>query len=383
MQITGHELFAVPPRWLLLRLETSDGLVGWGEATLPGRLAPTEAAVSDLVEEYLVGEDPLRIERHWRTMYQGGYHRGGPVLMSALAGIDHALWDIKGKHHGCPVYDLLGGHVRDRLLVHQWIGSTSAGAVDDAARRRVDQGYRALKMNTPARFRSLETPAEVGRVAERVAAVRDAVGDAVHVGVDFHGRVAKPMVRPLLEALEPYDLMFVDQPLLPEHMDALAAVERRTTVPLSTGERLHSRYEFRPLLVSGVVSVVQPDVAHAGGITELRKIATMAEAFDVAVVPHSPLSPVAFAASLQVGFATHNVVMQEQDLSLHEPESSQALAYLAEPSTFEFADGHVSRPTAPGLGIEVDEAYVRERAEADVNWHNPVWHHEDGSLAEW
>jgi galactonate dehydratase len=383
MQVTGYELFAVPPRWLLLRLETSDGVVGWGEPIVQGRLETVRTAVSELVEGYLVGEDPLRIGHHWRTMYQGGYYRDGPVLMSALSGIDHALWDIKGKHHGCPVYDLLGGHVRDRLLVHQWIGGANPSDAADSAVTRSEQGYRALKMNATAEFRPFEPPGAVERAVERVDAVRDAVGEECLLGVDFHGRVSRQMATTLARRLEPYGLMFVDQPVGPEYTEQLARLQARTSVPVSTGERHFSRYDFKSLFVADAVSVVQPDVTHVGGITELRNIATMAEAFDVAVVPHSPLSPVAFAASLQVGFATHNVVMQEQDLGLHDPERSIGLAYLAEPSTFEFADGHVSRPTAPGLGIEVDEAYVRERAEADVNWHNPVWHHEDGSVAEW
>ena len=383
MQITGYELFAVPPRWLLLRLETSDGLVGWGEPIVPGRLKTTRAAVSELVEGYLVGEDPRRIGYHWRTMYQGGYYRGGPVLMSALSGIDQALWDITGKHHDCPVYDLLGGHVRDRILVHQWVGGANPSDVATSAADRTDQGYRALKMNATSEFRPLEPPGAVDRAVERVAAVRDAVGEECLLGVDFHGRVSQQMAITLARRLEPYGLMFVDQPVGPEYTEHLAHVQARTSIPVSTGERHYSRYDFKSLFVADAVSVVQPNVTHVGGITGLRNIATMAEAFDVAVVPHSPLSPVSFAASLQAAFCTHNVVMQEQDLSLHDPERSIGLEYLSDPSTFEFENGYVSRPTGPGLGIEVDEAYVRERAEADVNWHNPVWHHEDGSVAEW
>ncbi|GAB3669702.1 galactonate dehydratase [Halopiger thermotolerans] len=383
MRVTDYELFAVPPRWLFLKLETSDGLVGWGEPIIQGRLETVKTAVDELVEAYLLGEDPLDIERHWRTMYQGGYYRGGPILMSALAGIDHALWDIKGKHYGAPVHELLGGKVRNRVMVHQWIGGEDKAEIADEAITRRNQGYKAIKMNATAEFRALEPPSAVERARQRVATVRDAVGDDLYLGVDFHGRVSKSMARRLVEALEPYGLMFVDQPVLPEHSEFLTTLTERTSVPIATGERFYSRYDFKPLLTDGAVTVIQPDVTHVGGITELRKIATMADAFDVAVVPHCPLSPIAFAANLQVVFCSHNAVMQEQDLSLHDPAESVGLQYLEDPETFEFDDGYVSRPTEPGLGIDVDESYVREQSRADVKWYNPVWRHEDGGIAEW
>ncbi|RDZ63876.1 galactonate dehydratase [Haloferax sp. Atlit-12N] len=383
MHITDYELFAVPPRWLLLKLETSDGLVGWGEPIVQGRLRTVRAAVEELVEVYLLGEDPLRTEYHWRKLYQSGYYRGGPVLMSALSGIDHALWDIKGKHYDAPVYDLLGGHVRDRMPVHQWVGGETPEEVAKEAIQRRDQGYTALKMNATNEFGPLEPPAAVETARKRVAAVREALGDDLNLGVDFHGRVSKSMASQLVEALEPYGLMFIDQPVRPEHSEALAALAEGTTTPLATGERFYSRYDFKPLLTEGSVSVLQPDVTHVGGITELRKVMTMAEAFDVSVVPHCPLSPVAFAANLQAGFASHSAVMQEQDLGLHDPSESVGLAYLDDPHQFDFDDGFVKRPTGPGLGIDVDEAYVRERSQGEVNWYNPVWHHDDGRLAEW
>ncbi|WP_226008150.1 galactonate dehydratase [Natrinema salinisoli] len=383
MQITDYELFAVPPRWLLLKLKTDEGIVGWGEPIVQGRLETVRTAVAELIERYLLGEDPLRTEYHWRKLYQGGYFRGGPILMSALAGIDHALWDIKGRHYDAPVHELLGGHVRDRMLVYQWLGGENPEGIAASAHDDYQRGYRAFKLNFVQDFRPLETTAAVDRALERVAAVRDAIGDEAFLGVDFHGRVSKPMAVDLVQRLEQYDLMFIDQPLLPEHTDAFAAISDRTTIPIATGERFYSRYEFKQLFVDNAVSVIQPDVTHVGGISELRKIASLAESFDVAVIPHCPLGPIAFAASLQVGFCSQNVVMQEQDLGMHDPDSSQRLALLEDPETFTFRDGYVERPTGPGLGIEIDEEYVREQAQTQVNWYNPVWHHEDGSLAEW
>lgn len=383
MHVSEYELFAVPPRWLLLKLETSDGLVGWGEPIVQGRLETVRAAVEELIEVYLLGEDPLRTEHHWRTMYQSGYFRGGPILMSALSGIDHALWDIKGKHYNAPVYELLGGHVRDRVMVHQWVGGEDPARLAEEAIERRNQGYRAFKMDATAEFAPLETSNAVEKAKKRVATVREALGDDIYLGVDFHGRVSKPMAARLVEVLEPYGLMFVDQPVLPEHSEILKSFSQRTTVPIATGERFYSRYDFKPLLVKGAVSVLQPDVTHVGGITELRKVMTMAETFDVVVIPHCPLSPIAFAASLQAVFSSHNAVMQEQDLNLHDPSESTGLEYLSVPEMFEFEDGYVARPTGPGLGIDVDEAYVREQSRLEVNWYNPVWRHGDGRIAEW
>jgi len=383
MQITDYELFAVPPRWLLLKLETDEGLVGWGEPIIQGRLDTVRTAVGELVEGYLLGTDPLRTEYQWRKLYQSGYFRGGPILMSALAGIDHALWDIKGRHYGAPVHELLGGYVRDRMLVYQWLGGESPENIARSAREDYEKGYRAFKLNFAREFRPLETPAVVDRAVDRVAAVREAIGDDAYLGVDFHGRVSKPMAAELVRRLEPYDPMFIDQPLLPEHTEGFAAISDRTTIPIATGERFYSRYDFKQLFVDDAVAVIQPDVTHVGGISELKKVTSLAESFDVAVIPHCPLGPIAFAASLQVGFCSQNVVMQEQDLGLDAPEKSQRLAFLENPDTFEFEDGYVERPTGPGLGIEIDEERVREQAEAQVNWYNPVWHHEDSSVAEW
>jgi len=383
MQIVGYELFAVPPRWLLLKLETDEGIVGWGEPIVQGRLETVRTAVSELVEGHLLTENPLRTEYYWRKLYQSAYFRGGPVLMSALSGIDQALWDIKGRCYDVPVHQLLGGHVRDRMLVHKWLGGNNAEELARAAIQSREQGYRAVKTNLPHEFGPLATPTRIDQVVKQVAAIRDAVGDEALVGFDFHGRVSKPMALELLQQLEPYDLAFIDQPLLPEYKDMFKSLSDQTTIPLATGERLYFRSEFKQLLIDDSVSIIQPDVSHVGGITEMRKLASMAEAFDVYVVPHCPLGPIAFAASLQVGFCSQNIVLQEQDLEVHDPESSQRLAYLKDPKIFDFENGYIERLTGPGLGIELDENVIRERAQTRVNWHSPIWHHEDGSLAEW
>ncbi|MFC6716329.1 galactonate dehydratase [Natrialbaceae archaeon GCM10025810] len=382
-RIVDYDLYEVPPRWLFLRLETSDGRVGWGEPVVEGRAKTVRAAVEELLEGYLLGEDPAEIERHWQTMYRGGFYRGGPILMSAIAGIDQALWDLKGKRFGAPVYELLGGKARDRIRVYQWIGGDRPADVGEAAAEKVEQGFTAFKMNAVPEFRRIETPAAVAEAVERLETVREAVGDEVDIGVDFHGRVAKSMAKRLAAALEPYEPMFIEEPVLSGHNDALGGIAAHTTTPIATGERMFSRWDFKEVFEDGHVDVIQPDLSHAGGITEVHKIAAMAEAYDVALAPHCPLGPIALASCVQVDACAPNALIQEQSLDIHYNETSDVLDYLADSGVFEYEDGYVALPEEPGLGIEIDEAHVERQAERDVDWHNPVWRHDDGSVAEW
>lgn len=381
-EITDYELFAVPPRWLFLRVETSDGRVGWGEPIVEGRAHTVRAAVEELFERHLLGADPDPIEDHWQAMYRGGFYRGGPVLMSAIAGVDQALWDLKGKGFDAPVHELLGGPVRDRMQVYSWVGGDRPSDVAEAASERVGAGFDALKMNATAEFRHIESPAAIEAVGERLATVREAVGPEVGIGVDFHGRVAKPMAKRLVSALEPHDPMFIEEPVLPEHDELLPEIAAHTTTPIATGERHYSRTDFAPLLQSGGVDVIQPDLSHAGGITEVHKIASMAAAHDVALAPHCPLGPIALASCLQVDACAHNAIIQEQSLGIHYNKGSDVLDYLADPSVFDYEDGFVEIPDGPGLGIEIDEEHVRAQA-GEIDWHNPIWRHDDGSVAEW
>jgi galactonate dehydratase len=382
MRLTDYELYQVPPRWLFLRLETSDGRVGWGEPVVEGRARTVRTAVEELLDGYLLGEDPTAIEDHWQTMYRGGFYRGGPVLMSAIAGIDQALWDLKGKQFGAPVYELLGGRARNRVRVYQWVGGDRPEGVAEAAAEKVDEGFTALKMNATTEMRRVDTPGTVEAARERLATVRETVGPDVDIGVDFHGRVSKSMAKRLAAALEPYDPMFIEEPVLPEHNDALPELAAHTSIPIATGERMYSRWDFKEVFEDGAVDVIQPDLSHAGGISEVKKIVGMAEAYDVAMAPHCPLGPIALAACVQVDACSPNVLIQEQSLDIHYNETSDVLDYLADPSVFEFRDGYVALPDGPGLGIDIEEGHVRELA-GDVNWHNPVWRHDDGSVAEW
>jgi galactonate dehydratase len=381
VKITRLTLYPVPPRWLFLRVDTDEGLTGWGEPVVEGRAATVAAAVEEFAD-YLVGQDPLRIEEHWNVLAKGGFYRGGPILSSALAGIDQALWDIAGKALGVPVSQLLGGAVRERVRVYSWIGGDDPADVAAAAQEKVDAGFTAVKMNGSGPLRPLDTPAAAHAVADRVAAVREVLGPDRDVAVDFHGRMSLAQARRTLPLLEPAAPLFVEEPVVPEVSELIGQLAAATPIPIALGERLYSRWDFRRVLGSGV-AVIQPDVSHAGGISEVRKIATMAEAFDVAVAPHCPLGPIALAASLQVGVVLPNLLIQEQSLGIHYNAGSDLLDYLVDQSVFAYTDGYVPALTAPGLGIEIDAAEVARAAKVGHRWRNPIWRRDDGSLAEW
>ncbi|MFB7939899.1 galactonate dehydratase [Streptomyces sp. NPDC056049] len=381
MKITSLRTYLVAPRWCFLRIDTDEGITGWGEPVVEGR-AHTVAAAVDELSDHLVGQDPMRIEDHWQVLTKGGFYRGGPVLSSAVAGIDQALWDIKGKALGVPVWQLLGGNVRDRVRVYSWIGGDRPGDVVEQALARRSEGFTAVKMNASPQLEFIDTPAAVHGIVERVASIREAVGDSFDIAVDFHGRLTIPMARRVLPLLEPYLPFFVEEPLVPELSEHIGEIVRSTSIPIATGERLYSRWDFASVLTSGI-AVAQPDLSHAGGISETRRIAAMAEAYDVSLAPHCPLGPIALASCLQVGFATPNLLIQEQSLGIHYNTGSDLLDYLVDPSVFRYEDGHVALLSAPGLGIEVDAKAVERAAETGHRWRNPVWRHKDGSFAEW
>lgn len=381
MKITAVRTYLVAPRWCFLRIDTDEGIVGWGEPVVEGR-AHTVAAAVDELADYLVGADPMRIEDHWQVLTKGGFYRGGPILSSAVAGVDQALWDIAGKALGVPVHQLLGGRVRDRVRVYTWIGGDRPDEVADAAAERVSQGFTAVKMNASPELRLIDTPRATQAIADRLAAVRERVGPDVDVAVDFHGRLTLPMARRVLPLLEESMPLFVEEPVVPEMSDAIEGLAASTSIPIATGERLYNRWDFKRVLGHGV-AVVQPDISHAGGISEVRRIAAMAEAYDAAIAPHCPLGPVALAASLQVGLASVNLLIQEQSLGIHYNTSADLLDYLVDRSVFHYRDGHVDVLDKPGLGIDVDAAAVERAAETGHRWRSPVWRRDDGSFAEW
>jgi galactonate dehydratase len=382
MKITALELFMVPPRWLFLKLSTDSGICGWGEPVLEGHAEAVASAVQEAGEQ-LIGQDPLRIEDLWQLLYRSRFYRGGAVLMSAIAGIDQALWDVKGKHYGMPVYEFLGGQVRDKIRVYAWVGGDNPSDVANAARRRAEAGFTAIKMNATAQMHYLDSFEHIDAVVERVKEVRETMGRGFGIAIDFHGRIHKSMAKALAKELEPLHPLFIEEPVLPENEEAFQEIARHTTIPIATGERLYSRWDYKRLLHAGCVDIIQPDLSHAGGISEVRKIATMAEAYDIALAPHCPLGPIALASCLQIDACTHNALIQEQSLNIHYNQRGDLLDYLADPGVFAFKDGYVAVPNAPGLGITIDEETVRRAAATGHRWRNPVWRTEDGSIAEW
>ena len=382
MKITALTTYIVPPRWCFLKIETDEGITGWGEPIVEGRAQATAAMVEEL-SDLLIGKDPGLIEDHWTVMYRGGFYRGGAVHMSAIAGIDQALWDIKGKALGVPVHALLGGQLRDRIRVYSWVGGDRPDDVVKMARERAEAGFTAIKMNATEELQFLDTHAKVDAVVERVGALRDALGPHFGIGVDFHGRVHRPMAKAVVSALDPFRCMFFEEPVLSENAEALAEIAPLTSTPIALGERLFSRWDFKAILAAGHVDVIQPDPSHSGGITETRKIAAMAEAHDVALALHCPLGPIALAANLQLDAVCYNAFIQEQSLGIHYNAGSDLMDYLIDRSVFDYRDGHVAIPQGPGLGIEVDEERVAAAAREGHRWRNPVWRHADGSFAEW
>jgi galactonate dehydratase len=379
MKIGRIETFYVPPRWLFVRVESEDGAVGWGEASLEGHAEAVDGAFESLRDRF-IGHDPRRIEDVWQIAYRGGFYRGGPVLMSALSGLDQALWDLKGKVAGLPAWEMLGGKVREKVRAYAWIGGDRPHEIGDAARARREQGFSAVKMNATADLDWIGTPKLFDEVVERV---RAAQAEGMDVGLDFHGRVHRPLAKQLAKALEPLGLLFIEEPLLSENPEGLAQIAQLVSIPIALGERLYSRWDFKPFFASGAVDIIQPDLSHAGGLSECRRIAAMAEAYDVAVAPHCPLGPLALAACLQLAACTPNVALQEMSLGIHYNVGYDLFSFCADATVLTPTDGWLPIPEGPGLGVEIDEAAVREVHKDRHRWRNPIWRHADGSFAEW
>ncbi|NLY96763.1 MAG: galactonate dehydratase [Clostridiaceae bacterium] len=374
--------YKVPPRWLFLKIETQSGYIGWGEPVVEGRADTVEACIHEL-KEYVIGRSAGDIEDIWQVLYRGGFYRGGPVLTSALSGIDQALWDIKGKYYNMPIYEMLGGKVRDKMRVYRWIGGDRPDNVAEEAQKAYKEGYNAVKMNGTDNTEWIDSFEKVEGCVKRVAAIREKMGYKLDIAVDFHGRIHKAMARILMKELEPFHLMFIEEPVLIENYEAFKDLRNHTVTPIATGERNYTRWDFKKMLQDGYVDIIQPDLSHAGGISEVRKIAAMAEAYDVALAPHCPLGPIALAACFQVDFMSINAFIQEQSLGIHYNQGSDLLDYLTDPGEFGYKDGYVSLPKKPGLGIDINEEKVKEMAKIGHTWKNPIWRNQDNSVAEW
>jgi galactonate dehydratase len=367
LKITRLETFLVKPRWLFLKVHTDAGIVGLGEPVLEGRALTVAQAVKE-IEPYLIGKDPRQVVHHWQAIYRHAFYRGGPILTSALSGIDQALWDIKGKALGVPVYELLGGPTRQRVRVY------AHAKTPDVLKEQLKRGFTAIKTGVakrrPARY--VETPAEVKYAAEKFAELRKIAGDDIDLAIDFHGALSPAMAKVLIKALEPHNPMFIEEPINCQEHDIMAEIARGTHLPIATGERVFTKWGFREVLEKKAATILQPDLCHAGGITEVRLIAGLAEAYYAAIAPHNPLGPISLAAGVQLAASIPNFLCQEQ-VSLGE-------GYLKKP--FTLRDGYLDLPTGPGLGIELDEHAMADKIGHD--WKNrEEFDSDDGSVVDW
>ena len=367
LKVTKLETILVKPRWLFLKIHTNAGIVGLGEPMTEGRALTCATAVKE-IEPYLVGKDPRRVAHHWQAIYRHAFYRGGPILTSALSGIDQALWDIKGKALGVPVYELLGGPTRDRVRVYAHAGTP------DAIKAAMAKGFTAFKTGPakkrPARY--IETQAAVEYAVERFAELRKIVGKENDVAIDFHGAISPATAKLLIKGLEPYQPMFVEEPCQAQNHDVMAEIARGTFLPIATGERVFTKWGFREVLEKKAAMVLQPDLCHAGGITEVRLIAGMAEAYYASVAPHNPLGPISLAAGVQIAASIPNFLCQEQ-VSLGE-------GYIKQP--FKVSEGYLELPKGPGLGIELDENAMADKIHHD--WRNQEsYDTDDGSVVDW
>ena len=383
MKITKLELLKVRPRWMFLKMYTDTDLVGLGEPVLEGHCTSVEAVVREF-EDYLIGKDPMQIEHHVQALYRGGFYRGGPLMLSAISGIEQAMWDIKGKYYNCPVWEMLGGKVRDKIRMYTHIKRTAVAgdfSVDEMLNitdERLRVGYTALKYSIIPPIRAIDTPQNLMGHIARFAAVRERIGDSVDLAIDFHGRVSPAMALRLAEELKPYRPFFIEEPCLPENVDCMVNIARSTSIPIAAGERLFGKWQFRELLEKQAVAVVQPDICHCGGIFEGRKIALMSELYFGSIAPHNPLGPISLAACLQVDACSPNFLVQEHPGN---PDGGDlGVGYLKEP--FVMKNGYIDVPTKPGLGVELDEDALKEKL-YDGKWTTPRQYFEDGSNADW
>ena len=382
MKITKLETFHVRPRWLFLKISTDEGICGWGEPVLEGRSTVVEEAVHVLGKQ-IIGEDPMNIEHLWQVMYRGSFYRGGAILCSAISGIEQALWDIKGKSLGVPVWQLLGGACRDRIRMYAHImpnvENSTAAEVRLWAKKRVEDGFKSLKVPMFTPVRHIDTQAMVERFVDKFAAIREAVGKDIDVAIDFHGRISPAMAPLLCRELEQFYPMFIEEPVLPENVDAMARVAAATTIPIATGERLFTTWGFREVIEKQAAHVLQPDVSHCGGILQAYKIAALGANYYCSVAPHNPLGPIALASCLQVDTCIPNFTAQEHPTMPDGHDLGREL--FKEP--FEIRDGYIDVPVRPGLGFEVNEDAVMEYA-YDGHYICPMeFDPEDHSLGDW
>lgn len=362
IQVTQVEAFVLRNSWAFVKVSTDAGISGWGEMLKDDAKACAAGALE--VGDYLVGQDPCRVVHHWQAIHRGAFYRGGPIKTAISSGIDQALWDIKGKVYGVPVYKLLGGPTRDRVRVY--------GTIDEKT------GVNAMKTGPRGEERKaikyVEGRKYVDEVVERFRALREKYGSEVDIGLDFHGAVQPPTALLLMKALEPYNPWFYEEIAQALNVDVMAELARKTHVPIATGERIFTKWGFREILEKRAAAILQPDVCYAGGITELKIIAGMAEAYYTPLAPHNPQGPCSLAASLQIAAAIPNFLIQERG----DNEYADLLAKPLPP----VRNGHRPLLTGPGLGITIDEDKLMAQV-GEPREYRPQFDPDDGSVVDW
>ena len=354
MKVTDIKIFTVDcfrTNWVFVKVYTDEGIDGVGEATLEYKEKSLWGAVEH-IKEYLVGKNPLEIEKHWHAIYRDAYWRGGPVLMSALSAVEMALWDILGKALNVPVYQLLGGkiHEKVRIYVNGWFaGAKEPEEFGAKAKEAVKRGVTAMKWDPFGKNYLNISNAELDKALRNVAAVREAVGDSVDLLIEGHGRFNIPTGIKIAKELEQFEPMFFEEPVPPDNLDALKAVRDKSPVAISAGERLYTRWDYKNMFDLMAADYIQPDISHAGGIMELKKIAAEAECRYIPFAPHNPSGPVANAATLQLAATCPNFEILEimySDVEWRKDVTNESL---------EYKDGFITIPDKPGLGIEINE----------------------------
>lgn len=388
IRVTGMKVFGVTLSrgsdrpYVFVKLETNQGIVGWGEGTLEGKAGAVMACVNDF-RDFVIGADPMQVEHIWQSMYVHSFYRAGPVMGSAISGIDQALWDIRGKALGMPVYKLLGGPFDSRGVRGYY--HTSARTREDLLRLRetaVEQGVSCFKTGPAGYFEWVETHSRIQRAVQQIATLREGLGPDIDIAVDFHAKTSPTVAASIIKELEPFNLLFVEEPCPPENVKAMARIARRSTVPLATGERLVAAYGVRELIELGVVDILQTDINHVGGISALWKVGAMAEAAGISMAPHACEGPIGGIATLHVDAAMPNFLVQEVcggvTLSAQDKIWQEWLGFPA----MRMVNGRFPLPDKPGLGFELTEAALEKYPFAGSRPMARVFH-ADGSVAEW
>ncbi|MCH8061329.1 MAG: galactonate dehydratase [Chloroflexi bacterium] len=377
MKIESVETILAEDKWLLVKVTTDDGIVGIGEAGLHGVPEAAEAAVNTFAR-YLVGKDPLRIEHHFQYLYRFSHFRGA-AIMGALSAIDIALWDISGKHFEAPVYVLMGGKVRDKARVYMHVNGDTVEDLYANAKAAVDEGFTALRFtpfveNSQTQYYNQRYSAMIAEARQRVAAVREAGGNDIDVCVEIHRRLTIPEAIELGRAIEEFRPFFYEDPTTPDSNESMAEIARSINIPIATGERIHTIWEFRELLQLKAARYIRPDVCLAGGLTHCKKIAAVAESFSVGVIPHNPLTPISTAACVQLDACIPNFVLQEYTGEDKPPKS------LMVKKPLRLEKGYLIIPEEPGIGVEINDEFFATHQYTPRPLNTPL--RDDGSVAD-